>query len=336
MTSIPFAVRGEPTVDSVAEAVAIAHQADCQFVVAIGGGSALDTGKAVAALLTNRDPIRHYLEVIGEARPLTERPAPCLAIPTTSGTGAEATCNAVLSCPSHRVKVSLRHPHILPDLVIVDPTLTLSLPPHITATTGMDALTQLIEPFLSRAATPITDAIAREMIPRAAHALPRVCKEGTDLALREEMALASLCSGMALANAGLGAVHGLAGPMGGMIPGAAHGAICAALLVPVLSLNLITLRRCDAKHPTLERFQELARMLTGDPSATPETGIATLHALVRSLPLPNLAELGLTRSIIPELTRKALAASSMKGNPITLQENELRTMLENELPASAT
>jgi alcohol dehydrogenase class IV len=232
-----FPIKTEPSIENAAEGACVAREAKAQFVIAIGGGSVIDAGKAIAALATNRDPILEYLEVIGSARPITATPLPLIALPTTAGTGAEVTRNAVLSSSKHRLKVSLRSPKMLPPVAIVDPELTFDLPPVLTASTGMDALTQLIEPFLCNRVNPMTDAICREAIPRAANALPRAFASGLDREARTDMALASLCGGLALANAGLGAVHGLAAPIGGMFR-TPHGAVCAAVLPHALEKNL--------------------------------------------------------------------------------------------------
>ena len=241
-------VGGEPDLTLVREGAEAARRERIEVVVGIGGGSALDTAKAVAALATNDGDPLDYLEVVGRGQPLGAAPLPCVAIPTTAGTGSEVTRNAVLAVPDRRVKVSLRDPRMLPRAAIVDPELTYELPPDLTAHTGLDALTQLIEPFLSVRATPLVDALCRDGIGRAARSLRAACANGRDAAAREDMALASLFGGLALANAGLGAVHGLAGPIGGMFP-APHGAVCAALLPHVMAANLSALR---ARAPASE------------------------------------------------------------------------------------
>ena len=235
-------VDGEPTIEDAQRAAA---HADVEIVVAIGGGSALDLGKAAAALIANGgDPLR-YLEVIGEGRPLERPSLPCVAIPTTAGTGSEVTRNAVLGSPTHGVKASLRSPHMLPAVALVDPELTYDLPPALTASTGLDALTQLIEPFVSARANAFVDAICRDAIPRVIAALPKAF--AGDRAARADMAYASLCGGLALANAGLGAVHGFAGPIGGRFP-APHGAICAVLLPHVVADQRGAHRRSEVRR----------------------------------------------------------------------------------------
>ena len=305
-------IPGEPKIVDVQSGVDAA--VGCEVIIAMGGGSAIDAGKAIAALLSNPGDPFDYLEVIGKGRPLVNAPLPFIAIPTTAGTGAEVTRNAVLASPEHKVKVSLRHPLMLPQLAIVDPLLTYGLPPNITATTGMDALTQLIEPFTCRRANPFTDAICREAIPRAAHAL-RSAFTGNDEAAREDMAYASLSGGIALANSGLGAVHGFAAPIGGMFD-APHGAVCAALLPQSFAIN--------AKHAP-KRFGEVAKMLGTDDGAT------WLRELASDLKIPGLVSYGITDDDFPVIIEKAKCASSMKANPVDLSDDELADILQAAL-----
>lgn len=324
--SVPFGVTGEPTITTIEAGVAKAKQDQCDFVVSIGGGSAIDAGKAIAAMLANPGELLDYLEIIGLGQTLTSPPAPFIAIPTTAGTGAEVTRNAVLASPEQRVKVSLRSVLMLPRVALVDPELTLDLPRNITAASGLDALTQLIEPYLSCRANPMTDTLCAEGIRRTARSLPRVCENGHDLAAREDMALASLWSGMALANAGLGAVHGFAGPIGGMFP-APHGAVCAALLPHVMAMNLRALRERQPANKALQKFSEVARLLTNDPNASADDGARWLTRLVHDLQIPPLSHYGITQADTPELVVKAAAASSMKGNPLPLTAEELQEVL---------
>lgn len=325
-----FAVASEPTLNLVQEGAALARDAGCDVVVAMGGGSAIDAGKAIAALLANPGNLLDYLEVIGEGRPLPCSPAPFVAIPTTAGTGAEVTRNAVLASPEHRVKVSLRSPSMLPRLAVVDPDLTLGLPPEITATTGMDALTQVIEPYVCARANPLTDALCRDAIPRAARSLRRACENGGDRAAREDMSLASLCGGLALANAGLGAVHGFAAPIGGMFP-APHGAVCAALLAPVMRMNLKVLKQKESGGPVFGRYEEVARWLTENDSARAEDGAAWVEELCAALKIPRLGAHGMESNDIPDVCEKAARASSMKANPVALSEDELSEILRAAL-----
>lgn len=326
VAAITFPVAGEPAVNTVEQGVALARREQCDLIIGFGGGSVLDAGKAVAAMMTNSGELLDYLEIIGRGRALPRAPAPFIAIPTTAGTGAEVTRNAVLASPKDRVKISLRSPLMLPSVALVDPQLTLELPRDITGSSGLDALTQLIEPFVSCRANPMTDAICIEGVQRVSRSLRRACEDGRDFEAREDMALASLWSGMALANAGLGAVHGLAGPIGGMFP-APHGAVCAALLPHVMKVNLRALRDRQPCSPAIRRFEEVARLLTGNVTAEPEEGVCWVENLVRDLHIPRLSLYGIADSHIAELIPKAAIASSMKGNPLPLTAEELTGVL---------
>ncbi|HEU4643282.1 MAG TPA: iron-containing alcohol dehydrogenase [Gemmatimonadaceae bacterium] len=319
-------VTGEPTTTLVERGVAHARSEGCDVVVALGGGSVIDAAKAIAALVTNREPMREYLEVVGRGRPITERPLPMIAIPTTAGTGAEVTRNAVLMVEEERVKVSLRSPLMLPAVALIDPVLTYTMPPPVTASTGLDALAQCIEPFVTPRANPITDAVAREGIRRAAGALRRAYHDGGDVDARRDMAVASLCGGLALANAKLGAVHGFAAPLGGMFP-IPHGTACARLLPPVVEVNVRALRARASASPALERYEEVARLLTGRGDARAEDGAAWLRALVEELEVPALSVYGVGAGDIPRVVEKARKASSMQGNPVELTEGELGEVL---------
>jgi alcohol dehydrogenase class IV len=323
-------VTGEPTVASVAAGVQLARAAACDIVIGCGGGSVIDTAKAIAVLLTNEGDPLDYLEVIGHGKSLTCPAVPCIAIPTTAGTGAEVTRNAVLGSPPHRVKVSLRSPLMLPRLAVVDPELTYSLPRDVTASTGLDALTQLMEPYVCAAPNPLTDALCREGLVRVARALRCVCTDGHDVSGRADMALASLFGGLALANAKLGAVHGLAGPLGGMFP-APHGAVCAALLPHVMAINLAALQRRSPGHPAYERYEEIAQLLTGSADARADDGVAWVGQLCRDLGIPPLSSHGVTDSACPVLIDQAQRASSMQGNPIRLEAEELADVLRRAL-----
>ena len=317
-----FSIGSEPTTDLVLQGAGAARDAGCDLVVAQGGGSVIDAGKAVAALLTNPGDLFDYLEVVGKARAIANPPVPYVAVPTTAGTGTEVTKNAVIISPGHKVKVSMRSDLMLPRLVVVDPELTCSMPPEVTAATGLDALTQLIEAFVTQKAGPLTDGICREGLARAARSLQRAWENGNDRVAREDMCLASLFSGMALANAGLGAVHGFAAPIGGSFA-APHGVVCARLLPYVMEANINALASRRPNSPLIRRYEELARILTGDPYALAAQGVEWVKRLCRKLGIPALSALGLTRQDIPGITAAALRASSMKGNPIALTEEEL-------------
>jgi alcohol dehydrogenase class IV len=324
-----IAVAGEPTLADARAGAAAAREHRCEVVLGLGGGSAVDAAKAIAALATQPGDLLDYLDVIGRGRPLAAEPLPCVAVPTTAGTGSEVTKNAVLASLEQRVKVSLRSPAMLPRVALIDPELTLSLPPGITATTGLDALAQLIEPFVSVKRQPLTDAVCRTGLPRVAEALRTACSDPTRLEAREAMSLASLCGGLALANAGLGAVHGFAGPIGGMFS-AAHGAVCGILLPGVMEANIAAARdRGDAE--TLRRYAEVARLLTAAADASPEAGAVWVRTLVAELAVPPLAACGMTPADIAAVVAKSKQASSMKGNPCPLADEALASILAEAL-----
>lgn len=324
-----FRIAGEPTTDEATAGAELARACGAELVLGLGGGSVIDAGKAIAALARQPAGLMEYLEVIGRGRALDAPPLPFLAVPTTAGTGAEVTRNAVLASPAHRLKASLRHASMLPALALVDPELALACPPAVTAASGMDALTQCLEAFVSCRAQPLTDALCREGIRRAAGSLERAVADGGDLDARNDLALAALFSGLALANAGLGAVHGFAAPLGGRHR-APHGAVCAALLAPVWQANLAAVR--DAGDtPTLVKFREAAALLTGDPAATPERGTAFLRELTARLGIHGLAAHGLQESDLAEVVRQAAAASSMMGNPVPLGPEVLQAILRRAL-----
>lgn len=328
--AVTFSVGGEPDIITVEAGTRLAHAEKCDLVIGCGGGSVLDAGKAIAAMRTNPGELLDYLEVVGRGKELTRPSAPFIAIPTTAGTGTEVTRNAVLASPSHRVKVSLRSLHLLPRIALIDPELTYDLPAPLTASTGLDALTQLIEPFVSLRANPLTNALCVDGMRRAARSLRRAVADGHDVAAREDMAAASLFSGFALANAGLGAVHGFAGPIGGMFP-APHGAVCAALLPAVMDANLRALRQRFPASRSLPQYDEAARILTGNPAATAEAGVEWLQQLVTDLQVPRLRAYGITRAHTVDLVEKAAKASSMKANPISLTLEELAEILARAL-----
>jgi alcohol dehydrogenase class IV len=324
---ITFSVKGEPNTEVVQRGTERARESRCELVIGFGGGSVVDTAKAIAALATNGGDLLDYLEVIGRGQPLAKPSLPYIAIPTTAGTGAEVTRNAVLASPEHRVKVSLRSPLLLPRLALVDPELTHSVPPEVTASTGLDALTQVMEPYVSSRANPMTDALCREGMRRAARSLHRACEQGDDPTAREDMALTSLFGGLALANAGLGAVHGFAGPLGGMF-GGAHGAICARLLPHVMAVNVRALQQRSAESPALGRYDEIARIVTGSEKAVADDGVVWVHELCQELRVPSLSSYGMRETDWPTVIEKSAAASSMRGNPIELTPSELGEILE--------
>jgi alcohol dehydrogenase class IV len=325
-----FEVRGEPTVEQIADGVNQARLAESDLVIGFGGGSVIDSAKAIAGLVTNPGAILDYLEVIGKGKQLSLPALPCIAIPTTAGTGAEVTRNSVLASPENRVKASLRSPFLLPRLAIVDPKLTCDLPSSLTASTGLDALTQVIEPYVSIRANPAADGFCIEGMRRVARSLRRAFEEGQDLDAREDMALASLFGGLSLANAGLGAVHGFAAPIGGMF-NAPHGAVCAALLPHVMEANLRALRERLKESQSLRRYDTVAAILTGSEKATSLDGVRSIRELCQALQIPGLGAYGVTESDIAELVEEAARASSMKANPILLTKEELTEILRAAL-----
>ena len=324
--SVVFNVPHEPNTAIVLEGVRHAREAKCDLVIGMGGGSVLDTGKVVAALLTNKGDLLDYLEVIGRGQPLTHNPVPYITIPTTSGTGAEVTRNSVLISSEHNVKVSMRSPLMLPYLAVVDPELTYSMPPSITASTGLDAFTQLIEAYVSNKANPLTDGICREGLKCVARSLQRAYENGNDAIAREEMSLASLFSGLALANSKLGAIHGIAGPLGGMhsIP---HGIICARLLPHVIETNVHALMSRAPNSQALMRYDEVAKIITGKAAVQATDCVLWIKNLCDILNVPSLTNFGLRKDDLYALVDKSKKASSMKGNPIILKDEELLEIL---------
>jgi alcohol dehydrogenase class IV len=321
-----FTTEGEPTLDTVRRGAAMARN-KCDLVIGFGGGSAMDAAKAIAVLAANSGEPLDYLEVIGRGAAFTNEPLPCIAIPTTAGTGAEVTRNAVLGSPEHGLKASLRSVFLLPRIALVDPELALHLPPSVTAYSGIDALTQLIEPFVSCRAQPLTDPFCRTGLAQVRTALRQSFKDGKDLPAREQMCFASLLSGLALANAGLGIVHGFAAPLGGMLH-APHGAICAAVLPHGVEINIRALRERAPDHTALNRYREIAHLLTANERAEPEDLTPWLLSLTKDLGIQPLGTWGLQPSQLPELVEKAAQANSTKANPIPLTTAELREVAE--------
>ena len=319
-------VTSEPTVDLVREGAERARRSGYDVVIGCGGGSVMDAAKAIAILATNPGDPLDYLEVIGGGRALSKPGLPVAAIPTTAGSGAEVTRNAVLASPAERVKVSLRSAHLLPRLALVDPLLTHSMPPDVTAASGLDALTQLIEAFTTHRTNPVTDGLCREGLRRGAACILSAYHTG-DAVSREGMSLASLLSGLGLANSGLGAVHGLAGPIGGRFS-APHGAVCASLLPHAMAVNL---RAMEARAPgceALQRYREIAGLLTGREHATAAEGIEWLAAICDELKIPRLRSYAVAVEDFPGLIEAAEGSSSMRGNPIRLERDEMQEILE--------
>jgi alcohol dehydrogenase class IV len=317
-----FSVAAEPDVDLVQEGVDLGRAAEAQVVVALGGGAVIDAGKAIAALIPAPRPMMDHLEVVGLGLPLDAAPLPFVALPTTAGTGAEVTRNAVIGVPEHARKVSLRDLRMLPLLAIVDPALTDGCPRGITLASGLDAITQVIEPYVSTRANPMTDALCRDAIPRGLLALTRLMA-GEDLAARDEMAWVSLCGGVALANAGLGAVHGLAGPLGGLT-GAAHGAICGALLPHVLVAN----RAAVGDPARLDQVGRWIGQTFGLADISLQNAAQHLATWAKDQGLPTLTDMGIDRAAQSAAAEAASASSSMKANPAPLSADTLRKIME--------
>ncbi len=316
-------VSGEPTVEVIQDGIARGRRAGTGAVIAVGGGAAIDAGKAVAALIPARRPLSDHLEVVGKGLPLEAKPLPFAALPTTAGTGAEVTRNAVISVPDHRRKVSLRDARMLPDIAIVDPSLTDGCPRDVTLASGLDAVTQVIEPFLCTRANPMTDAMCRAAIPQGLAALS-VLMNAPDDSARDSMAWVSLCGGLALANAGLGVVHGLAGPLGGL-SGAAHGAICGALLPHGLAANAAA-----ARDPALNaRLDQVRGWIAAAFGGATDDAFATLAAWSDKQGLSGLDALGITGDMRAGAAEAAAASSSMKANPVTLDKAQLADILDS-------
>jgi alcohol dehydrogenase class IV len=320
-----FSIAGEPTIGDIEKGTDLAKKSGTQIVIGLGGGSVIDAGKAISAMSRQPEDLWHYLEIVGQGYPLTASPLPYIAIPTTAGTGAEVTRNAVLSSPKHRVKASLRHPSMLPRLAIIDPELTLPCPPDITAASGMDAFIQCLEAYVSCRANPLTDALCLSGIEHCVRSLETVVRDGLHLAARTDIAYAAMLSGMALANAGLGAVHGFAAPIGGAFH-APHGAICAALIAPVWAANLEAIHQ-RGHTAALNRFEKVAQWMTGEPAASAQAGLSYLIELTRQVSIPRLQHWGIQECHLDDLVSKAAASSSMKGNPVPLDNATLRNIL---------
>jgi len=330
ISSFILIVNHEPDINLVIMAIRMYNECNCNFVISLGGGSSIDTGKALSSLVANPGNPLDYLEIVGSGRLFQKPSVPFIAVPTTAGTGSEVTRNAVIAIPEHHIKVSLRSPFLLPKVAIVDPELTYSMPQALTASTGLDALTQLIEPFVCNSPTPLTDLVCRSGIVIASKSLLQAYHNGNDTKAREEMSLVSLYGGMALANARLGAVHGLASCLGGMYP-MSHGLICARLLPLVMETNLRSLRSRQPESPILKRFNEIAQLLTGNPASSAEDAVVFLFDLQEKLAIPKLRESGLEPKDFSFLVAQAQNSSSMRGNPIKLTDKDLIEILEKAI-----
>lgn len=321
----------EPEVEDVDRVAVVVRDTGLRagdFILAVGGGAAIDLAKAVAAMATNdaSPTVKDYLEGVGRDLKLLEEPLPVLAMPTTAGTGAEATRNAVISSYDPPFKKSLRSEKIMPRIALVDPELTVSVPPATTAASGMDAITQLIESFISRKARPIPQALALEGLKKAVPAIVEAVENGTSRRARERMAHAALLSGMALANSGLGMAHGVAAALG-VHCRVAHGVACALMLPVALEVNR------QVRQAELARLAHL--LFRKGPSTPPEEAVEHLireiSAMCDRVGLPRrLSQLGVTADQIPEIV-KSSRGSSMDGNPRELSDQELTALLHQIL-----
>jgi alcohol dehydrogenase class IV len=327
-------VSAEPDTAVVDEGARFARDAGCDLVVGIGGGSVLDTAKAVACLMANQGAAIDYLEVVGHGRKIERDSIPFIAVPTTAGTGSEVTRNAVLADATTGTKASLRDTRLLPRVAILDPDLTRGTPREVTARSGLDALIQLIEPYVSRRANPMIDALAIAGIRRATPALPRACSDIEDPEARADLLLAAMWSGMALAHCGLGACHALAGPLGGSFP-IPHGVACAATMAAAMEANLDAAARDESGAETIRRYADVAVAMGEAPRETPietaRAGIERMRALIRELEIAGLGAFGVTPAAFPDLAARARKTSSMKANPVDLDDADLVHILEASL-----
>lgn len=325
-------VSGEPSPEFVDATVARFRGEHIDCVVGIGGGSVLDAGKAISAMLLQEGSVVPFLECV-DTQKHDGRITPYIAVPTSSGTGAEATKNAVLShIGADGYKSSLRHDNFVPDIALVDPELTLTCPADVTAACGLDALTQLLEAYVSSKSSPMTDALALSGLEHIAVGFVPAFENGQqDLAARSHMAYAALLSGIVLANAGLGVVHGFAGPIGGFFP-MPHGVVCGTLIGAATRINIEALRLDQQKHTdTLEKYARAGALLSGKPATSIEAGceqlLRTLERWIETTRIAQLSAYGVTRADFPRILDK----SNNKNSPITLDRNQMQSILEARL-----
>ncbi len=324
-------IPGEPSPQMIDICVNSRDTPDPDVVAAIGGGSVLDAGKAISAMWKIKEPVKLYLEGVGDGRKHNGRKIPFIALPTTSGTGSEATKNAVISeVGPEGFKKSLRHDNFVPDLALLDPELTLSCPVSITAWSGMDAFTQLLESYLSVTASPITDSLAVSGLIKVAALLRKAVLSPEDTEARSDMMYAAMCSGITLANAGLGVVHGFASSVGGRI-GVPHGLLCGTMMGVANEHTLNQLLKKGAGGETLQKYAEAGRIFHGsshkDEIYYAEFLINLIHEYTQEFGLPGLGEYGLKKEMIAEIAR----STSTKNNPVKHGDEELAEMLEKRL-----
>jgi len=324
---LSFFVKGEPTDQIINRITLSARKFQCDAILAVGGGSVIDAAKAVSAMVTNQGNLLDYLEVVGKGKPIKNKPKPLIAVPTTAGTGSEVTKNAVIKVIEKNVKVSMRNDFLLPEVALIDPELTFNLPPDITASTGMDAFIQVLEPYVSKGSNSFVDLFCREGIVKASKSILEAYHNGKNKEARVNMSWVSLLGGLSLANAKLGAVHGFAGPIGGMYD-APHGVICASLLPAVVQINVSALSRKEKDHAALKRYKEIFNWVTQIPNSKVSEGVEWFKKLNKVLKIPSLHDIGVKREDFPQIIEKSKKSSSMRGNPIHLSEEELFLILE--------
>ncbi|WP_017302883.1 iron-containing alcohol dehydrogenase [Spirulina subsalsa] len=322
----------EPTTEWIDHCCETYRPQQINLVVGIGGGSVIDAGKAISAMLPHENSIFDHLEGVGKGIPHSGIKVPYLAIPTTSGTGSEATKNAVISQVGPQgYKKSLRHDHLIPDGVIIDGDLLTSCPPEITASCGMDAFTQLLEPYLSPTASPLSDVLAWSGLKIISRNLLKACGEGAqDPQVRESMAYASFLSGVALANAGLGIVHALASPLGGYFP-IPHGVICGTLMAAAVRVNWQALQNRDPHHPAVGKMVQLGQWMSQEEGKSPgyygDFLVQELENWTEQLKIPRLGEYGVTEGDLGRI----LAQTTNRNNPIALNFGEIQELLQARL-----
>lgn len=330
MTWLHLTVAGEPSPQLVDEAVRSLRAEAIDVVIGIGGGSALDAAKAIAGLLKPGNSVMDHLEGVGPELPYAGPATPFIAVPTTAGTGSEATKNAVLSVQGEGgFKKSFRDEKLVAEVALVDPDLLSTCPPAVIAANGMDAFTQLLESYVSSRAAPLTDSLAWGGMKAARDGLLALYADTGDAASRERMAYAALVSGITLAQVGLGSVHGLAAPLGAFFP-IPHGVACGTLVATATRVNIEALCARAPDHPALDKYAQVGRLLSRqghlDPAASRAALIDTLDVWTRTLQLPTLAHYGVTPADLPRIVANS-RGSSMKTNPVLLEDAEIAAVV---------
>lgn len=327
-------VGSEPSPALVDAAVANNHAFAPDCVIAIGGGSTVDAAKAIAGLLASGDSVMEYLEGVGRGKTYKGPSTPFIALPTTAGTGGETSKNAVLSeIAEDGFKKSFRHEDLVPKHIILDPELTLNCPPAVTAACGMDAFTQLLESFVSRNANPMTDALALSGFQHIRDGLLHAVQQGDNIEARASMLYASSMSGLTLANAGLGSVHGLASPLGAYFP-IPHGVVCGTLLYEATRTNITAMIKREPDNSALKKYAQAGRLMTSQAGLNDQAALQALLDLLKSwsvtLEMPILSDYGVTESDIHKIIAN-ISGGSMAGNPIRLTEKEIEKLIQSRL-----